>query len=123
MKITIAMKMGLLILAFSVIAKALEHKIPQSSPKVVALVSQIKQAKPANRRVLINQLKSELRSVNQASRRQIMMHLRKTFNHAGAMHPMKMTLGQAQQCQMTRNMSMMMQQKSKTTKRKPRRGK
>jgi len=123
MKILRVMEVGLLILALSVITKASEPTTVQSSPKVVALVSQIKQAKPDKRRVLINQLKSELRLVNQASRRQVMLHLRQTFNHAGAMHPMKMTSGQAQQCQMTRNMSMLMQEKRKTKKPKPRRGK
>lgn len=43
------------------------------------LVQEIKNAKPENKRVLINQLKQQLRKKNQATRLGVMNNLRKSF--------------------------------------------
>lgn len=63
-----------------------------------SLISKVKNAPPSQRRVLMNQLKIKLRSMQQSSRRAVMLELRKAFaaqngNHdkggrmqSGAMH-------------------------------------
>ncbi len=51
-----------------------------SNQNIDRLVTQIKSAKPSQRRVLMNRLKVELRGMNQESRRRAMMKLRESFN-------------------------------------------
>ena len=50
-----------------------------SEPTIATLISQIKEAKPDNRRVLMNQLKVKLREMNKESRQKTMRELKKSF--------------------------------------------
>lgn len=54
-------------------------EIPKEPIKVEVLITQIKSAKPEDRRTLMNQLKLQLRATNQGSRAKAMMNLRKSF--------------------------------------------
>lgn len=47
---------------------------------VQALVAKVKKAPPSQRRVLMNELKIKLRSMQQATRTQVMLGLRQSFN-------------------------------------------
>ncbi len=55
------------------------NEIPKESIDTETLITEIKNAKPENRRVLMNQLKLELRAMNQENRAKTMMRLRKSF--------------------------------------------
>ncbi len=62
------------------------NDIQKQQSQVDRLVQDIKVAKPSQRRVLMNQLKVELRGMNQESRRKTMMGLKKSFakgEHSG----------------------------------------
>jgi len=59
-------------------------EIPKEPIKIEVLITQIKSAKPEDRRTLINQLKLDLRAMNQGSRQKAMMNLRKSFGNKGA---------------------------------------
>ncbi len=51
---------------------------------IAELANKIKSSKVEDRRVLINQLKIKLRTANQATRKETMMSLRKSFAKEGA---------------------------------------
>ncbi len=51
---------------------------------IAELANKIKSSKVEDRRVLINQLKIKLRTANQATRKETMMSLRKSFSKEGA---------------------------------------
>ncbi len=51
-----------------------------SEPTIATLISQIKEAKSDNRRVLMNQLKVKLREMNKESRQKTMRELKKSFS-------------------------------------------
>jgi hypothetical protein len=51
-----------------------------STVTIQSLVKQVKKAAPSERRVLMNELKIKLRSMNQESRKQVMLELRRSFN-------------------------------------------
>ncbi len=59
----------------------LADTISKEPIKVETLVSEIKNATPENKRILMNQLKLKLRAMNQQSRAKAMMSLRKSFGH------------------------------------------
>ncbi|HFQ61442.1 MAG TPA: hypothetical protein ENK39_03980 [Epsilonproteobacteria bacterium] len=66
-----------LILLASVLS-AQEKVLPKDS--IQTLVAKVKKAPPSQRRVLMNQLKVKLRSMNQETRKNVMMNLRQAFN-------------------------------------------
>lgn len=68
-----------MLLTLSLSAKELMQKVQQKS--IETLVQQIKNATPQNKRVLINQLKQQLREKNKATRLNVMMDLKKSFSH------------------------------------------
>lgn len=78
---------------------------------ITELVSKIKSAKPEDKRVLINQLKVKLRVMNKETRKQTMMHLRKSFTKKGMHQPNH-----------TRHPHMMQQEKAHTTQQAGERG-
>jgi len=47
---------------------------------IKALVTKVKKAAPSERRLLINELKIQLKSMHQETRRQVMLDLRRAFN-------------------------------------------
>ena len=60
------------------------NEVPKKPIKVEILINEIKNAKPEDRRALMNQLKLKLRAMNQGSRAKAMMRLRKSFaKHSG----------------------------------------
>ncbi len=59
--------------------------LAQEQPsKIQELITQIKSAEPSDKRALMNELKVQLRALNQESRKKVMMGLRKTFNKKGS---------------------------------------
>ena len=59
------------------------HKMTQAS-KIETLIQTVQDAPDAEKRVLMNQLKRELKTMNQTSRHQAMMRLKKAFSkHKG----------------------------------------
>ncbi len=86
-------------------------EIPKEPIKVEMLITEIKSAKPEERRTLMNQLKVKLRAMNRESRAKAMMDLRNSFakgSHQG--------LGQKHHTGMKR------QNKANTTQHTPYRG-
>lgn len=59
-------------------------EIPTEPVKVEVLITEIKSAKPQDKRALMNQLKLQLRAMNQGSRQKAMMSLRQSFRKDGA---------------------------------------
>jgi len=57
---------------------AQEKVLPKDS--IQALVAKVKKAPPSQKRVLMNQLKVKLRSMNKETRKNVMMNLRQAFN-------------------------------------------
>ena len=60
-----------------------------SNVSIKSLVEQIKRAKPEDRRILINQLKIQLRKVNREKRKKSMLELKRSLNskrESGNMH-------------------------------------
>jgi len=47
---------------------------------IKALVEKVKKAEPSKRRLLMNELKIQLRTMHQETRRQVMLDLRRSFN-------------------------------------------
>jgi len=47
---------------------------------IKALVEKVKKAEPSQRRLLMNELKTKLRSMHQETRTQVMLDLRRSFN-------------------------------------------
>ncbi len=62
----------------------LAEDIPTQPSNIETLISDIKSAKSSDRRVLMNQLKVQLRAMNQETRSKTMMSLRKSFNKNGS---------------------------------------
>ncbi len=60
-----------------------DNTMPTKSTGIDSLVMQIKSAKSSDRRLLMNQLKVQLRGMNQETRRKTMMSLRKSFAQHG----------------------------------------
>jgi len=69
----------ILLLLFSFVLKAKELPV-QVETSVPKLIQQIKSSKVKNRRILINQLKIQLRKMNKKSRHNIMLELKKAFS-------------------------------------------
>jgi len=72
-------------------------EVPKKTVKVEILINNIKNARPEDRRAMMNKLKLKLRTMNQESRTKAMMNLRKSFakhscqnfgqkHHGGMMH-------------------------------------
>jgi len=76
---------------------AQEQTVNKDSIK--ALVSQVKKAPPSQRSALMNQLKIKLRSVNQETRKEVMIGLRRTFNKQGMHHTVNQMKRMHQQMQ------------------------
>ena len=51
-----------------------------TTPSISTLIEQVKSAKVENRRVLMNQLKTQLRKMNQESRHKVMRELKHSFS-------------------------------------------
>lgn len=62
----------------------LAKDLPNQPSNIDALISDIKSAKSSDRRVLMNQLKVQLRAMNQETRSKTMMSLRKSFGKNGS---------------------------------------
>ena len=56
-----------------------EHKGAEKET-IKALVDKVKKAKPSQRRLLMNELKIQLRTMHQETRTQVMLELRRSFN-------------------------------------------
>jgi len=62
----------------------LAAEMPTKPSEIETLISEIKGANSPDRRVLMNQLKVKLRTMNQETRRKTMMNLRKSFGKNGS---------------------------------------
>ena len=66
------------------IEEHIEPKVSVEKPTISTLISQIKEAKSDDRRVLMNQLKVQLREMNKESRQKAMSELKKSFSKSGS---------------------------------------
>ena len=75
----------IVLLFFSSVINAEELQIPTHQPSIKNLIEQVKSAKVKDRRLLMNQLKTELRKMNKESRHTAMLELKKSFSkeHGG----------------------------------------
>ena len=73
------------LLLFSSRIYAEELQVPTKQPSIQDLIQKVKSAKVKDRRILMNQLKIQLRKMNKESRHNAMMELKKSFSkeHSG----------------------------------------
>jgi len=73
------------LLLFSSVINAEELHVPIKKPSIQTLIQRVKNAKVKDKRVLINQLKIQLRTMNKESRHNVMVELKKSFSqeHSG----------------------------------------
>ena len=65
---------------FVVFGNSMFAQTNDESNAIKALIDEVKQAQPSQRRLLMNELKVKLRSMQQTSRMQVMLSLRQSFN-------------------------------------------
>jgi len=65
---------------FVVLSNSMFAQTKDESNDVKALIDKVKQAAPSERRLLMNELKIKLRSMQQETRTQVMLGLRSAFN-------------------------------------------
>ena len=65
---------------FVVLSNSMFAQTKDESNDVKALIDKVKQAPPSERRLLMNELKIKLRSMQQETRTQVMLGLRSAFN-------------------------------------------
>lgn len=74
---------------FVVLNSSMFAQTKDESNDVKALIDKVKQAPPSERRLLINELKIKLRSMQQETRTQVMLGLRSAFNAQQTQQHMK----------------------------------